>query len=1373
MQQTTGIKKKKRLFLITVLIAFLLSIYCVNMSFAKKSGTDEGSDGGGGLAIVGCATSTTSDNSGGFNLDNFIVDGPIEVNENGKLFLPVGDKAVNPGKIVLPFDQEVWVSFIYEGAGYRSDFGYILLEDAAVKDADGNILYRTKNNTYEKYDKSKEEADPKYYARDDWGNKIEKFVGWQDGSGNPILPYDKRYPVFVNINASGGILNTDNHLSGYKNRPNNDKDLANYDDGTHIPFIPYTGDGGKITRKDMRKSLGTFKGGTELIFFLSADHRYNVKDYSDRLTYFTKMGWNPDTYSNKIPVFPPPTPHDEDDDIVYWKYCKPCEDNSKEICCECSAEADVEPCEPCRTDGKFGYKECSKNKYKWQYSLQPFEKYYHLGTSGGGSWKVDSGWMSETAVGYVKDDYGIVLPEDAVSILTIQREKQYSHVMVGAPPDNPNLWLLGWEDLKGGGDTDHEDLVFLIERKTGGTVTLQSQEDLKLSEEQYYTAVTIEIKDSLPCPGKTGISYFVSIDGGTSWTEVIEWNEIRKLNADGSIGEDITQSWTPGYPTDTYRSGRIDFAGLGVSGRDLVWKAEVVSETANDSGVTCSPEIINVKVIGSVAAHAFFSRASPVVETNVIYSGSYETPAPPGESGWGEDKTLRGHLKATRIYDPAAPTPELAGKDTATAEKLIWDAGEMLSAVPPKDRKIYMPDMTDVTLILNENIGTGTGDKKTFTYRFSHYPVSAGTVSITDGYETFHDIRTDELEGNKGGVGYINRFTGVVRVTFKFPPDKDVSVLADYTYYVAKPGLKEFNTANVDSVMLGLDKSHVNSVGFKFDFNNDGKFNNVGTDGSGTPDDSDGDWLVEWIRGYADGSAKSKPKDWLLGSVDHSVPAVVVPPGMPIWYQGTKISTSMKDSYKKYAASQQTRPTVVYVGARDGMVHAFDGGQYRRAKEGYTKDTIFSELIWGDNPETKDVQERRGYFKWKESGNSESADYGTGNELWSFIPANLIPRFKNNLLKAEDQAYADASPAVADVYVDGKWKTVLLVAEGNGGDTVFCLDVTDPANPYFLWEFADPELFRSISSPAVASIGIMMGADGQAKWAAFFVSGKSYDSSLSPSIYIINIADGSLIKRVYLTSGGEAGNGGTPSGQPSVIDTDGNGYVDRLYIGTDKGFLYKVNIPDETAGEPTECLLNPDSAISGVSGGKRLPIYASPAIISDVDDDGNNIIRVFYGTGDSPYYAETINEEQNYAFFAFIDKDDKKTCSAGTLDWFKEMESGHRIWASAFAAAGNIYFGTSTSDTEDPCDGYEDGDTSSNAGKIFGYKMNSGDSVGLDGQTVGNVISSPLVEDRHLYIKTASSPDPISFGDGRYENEKDDIFLQKLPPSPEHWQEVY
>jgi type IV pilus assembly protein PilY1 len=364
-------------------------------------------------------------------------------------------------------------------------------------------------------------------------------------------------------------------------------------------------------------------------------------------------------------------------------------------------------------------------------------------------------------------------------------------------------------------------------------------------------------------------------------------------------------------------------------------------------------------------------------------------------------------------------------------------------------------------------------------------------------------------------------------------------------------------------------------------------------------------------------------------------------------------------------------------------------------------------------------------------------------------------------LKGDDQAYVDASAALADVYIRDHWKTVLLAAEGNGGDTVFCLDVTDPHNPSFLWEFADPDLFRSRSSPSIAKIGLIQ-TKGASKWAAFFVSGKTQDAESFPSIYIIDIATGGLIERVFLNSDAD-GQGGVPSGQPTIIDSDGNGYIDRLYIGTDKGYVYKVNIPDDPLTENypiNHCVINrdftDDQGESVPTMQRYHPVYGSPvAVIStDVTEDAQLrvITKIFFGTGDSPYYDESINatdDATRYHFFAYRDENTKGQCDETgiSLDWFKELPPGHRIFASAFAAAGNIYFGTATSETEDPCETGSDSTVTAGTLYVFNYEGEPVTRI----TDLGNLIIPPLVEDQHLYVKSQTLG-LQSFGQASYNN---------------------
>lgn len=1221
-------------------LAFLIASPAGMATAAKKTPAPDSE-------IAGCATSTNADYSDGFVADDFAFTN-VDVNEDGHLALQTGQQGIDPDNIVVPFEQELFVNFIWEGAGYRSDFGWMLYKDAV--DANGN------------------------------------FKGWAN------IPVAKKHPLFLRTNQEskngGYILANDSQRRGSNRSGDGENDVKNWDDGTGVPYI-VDGDG-KATNLDMRKSIGNgkkFAGGTELIFWLVADDDY-TKSNPSKGAFYSKKEWNYDYTKNSFPPGNgPPDP--------YWISSNP----------------------------------------------KSFYKHYKLGVAGGESWRVDAGWMTNAAIDTLDKFFGIVLDVDDEYIMTVTKDQPLQHVIVGAPANDPDQWILGWEDLKGGGDTDHNDLVFRIERKTGGTAALEAENAISPADSSaYYTGVTIDVWDYIPntgtCRGKTDIKYYVSIDGGDHWEEIREWDFVEETDDGGdSLNEgNILDSWSSGTPEYTHRTARIDYAARGLSGRDLLWRSELISENE-----ACVPTIINVELIGTVANNAIFSRSSPIVQTNVVYSGNYETPA----VDWPVDERwLRGHLIATRIYDPAAPTDS---NGSATDSLKLWDAGEVLSNRTPSDRDIVFNDVDFDTA--TQKIGTGNGAKKQFSGTLDHTIIQAGTVVITDGRETFTDRHTDVLQGNDGGTGRINRFTGAYTLTFGDAPPSNRNIMASYTYYTSG-GLTDFVPGNLSKDVLALSDEDIIGLGIRDDFNGDGVI-----------DDDDVRWLVRWTMGYKDGNNDAKV--WPLGALDHSAPAVAVAPGWPSWYPAIE-KTTLGASFRTYREANHARRTAVYVGSRSGMLHAFDGGAFR----------------WGDNPAT-DFEEFRGYFLW-ENG---TPDYGTGEELWAYIPSNLLSRLKNNVTGYGDPAYVDASPAIADVYVNGGWRTVLLSAQGNGGDTVFALDVTDPYNPVFMWEYVDPDLYRSSSSPAIGQVGrITVG--GQEHWAAFFVSGntsctvaeRSAEATYCyPSIFVIDIADGSVIERIYLDSN-SGGIGGIPSGQPAILDFDNNGFIDRMYVGTDKGYMYKVNLPDDGTGTIQDCVINSDFVAEDGStvATPFQSIYASPTVVKE-----EGVVKIFYGTGDSPYAKDgDLSSATKYHFLAYVDSDAKGACGGATLDWFLELPAGHRVFASAFAAAGRIYFGTSTADTEDPCEGYGlEGDVD-NEGRL--YILNQDGSFAdpdLEFVPTGDLRTTPVVEDEHVYFKPPiSDPDDPdggvqSLGDGQYNNQPN--MTGNPETSRSWWREVF
>ena len=152
-----------------------------------------------------------------------------------------------------------------------------------------------------------------------------------------------------------------------------------------------------------------------------------------------------------------------------------------------------------------------------------------------------------------------------------------------------------------------------------------------------------------------------------------------------------------------------------------------------------------------------------------------------------------------------------------------------------------------------------------------------------------------------------------------------------------------------------------------------------------------------------------------IGGIDHSTPVVVGAPPMALNEQLPLPATG----------SAGCRPTVAYVGAADGMLHA----------------------IYIAPPPPNDA-----------AGNVCAAlsgcTYQPGEEIWAFMPNQSLPvvHTGGNCAHA---LFVDGVPVVKDVYANfttnpnnpPTWHTVLTETMGQGGNHLFALDVTDPLAP--------------------------------------------------------------------------------------------------------------------------------------------------------------------------------------------------------------------------------------------------------------------------------------------------------------------------------------
>lgn len=280
-------------------------------------------------------------------------------------------------------------------------------------------------------------------------------------------------------------------------------------------------------------------------------------------------------------------------------------------------------------------------------------------------------------------------------------------------------------------------------------------------------------------------------------------------------------------------------------------------------------------------------------------------------------------------------------------------------------------------------------------------------------------------------------------------------------------------------------------------------------DGNGKVDWKDAKTIIKFILdanyddstdGGTHGAGHHKGKrstDWFLGDIYHSSPLIVADP--PLNFPDIPAFTT------KYSDFKTTfRDAVIYIGANDGMLHAFN-----------------------------DID---------------------GKEKFAIIPKNLLGKLKE--LRITHQFYVDSSPRASDVFFGGTWKTVVVSGERGGGNYYFAVDVTDPNNPKILWEWTDPDgrLGFTWSRPEIGWVKI----SGQEKFVAFVGGGYSATDNVGNTFYVVDIETGTKLRSFDV---GDKFNK-IPSGA-TAFDSDLDGRINGVYFGDINGVLWKIKIDKE------------------------------------------------------------------------------------------------------------------------------------------------------------------------------------------------------------------
>jgi type IV pilus assembly protein PilY1 len=316
--------------------------------------------------------------------------------------------------------------------------------------------------------------------------------------------------------------------------------------------------------------------------------------------------------------------------------------------------------------------------------------------------------------------------------------------------------------------------------------------------------------------------------------------------------------------------------------------------------------------------------------------------------------------------------------------------------------------------------------------------------------------------------------------------------------------------------------------------------------------------LISFLYGYdaydANGNGNTTEKrDWVLGAFVHSRPLVL----------------------------HYNSRSVIYAGANDGMLHAFDED--------------------------------------------------SGQELWAFIPQDLRLKLKD-LIGNTVQFFVDGSPKA---YIGSDGQKIIICGERRGGNHYFALDVTDPLAPKWLWEIHPglsdyAEMGQSWSSPMISKI------PGD-RWVIFIGGGYDPNQDTVPvsradtmgrAIYVVDVKTGVRIWKYSVADNAEM-KYSIPS-DIARVDTNGDGYIDRLYAGDTGGQMWRFDIVSDNGNLTWSGKRIFDANVPAPSAGvDRRKIFYPPDVSLEKDASVNYEL-VLFGTGDREHPKSTTVVDRLY-----------------------------------------------------------------------------------------------------------------------------------------------
>lgn len=365
-----------------------------------------------------------------------------------------------------------------------------------------------------------------------------------------------------------------------------------------------------------------------------------------------------------------------------------------------------------------------------------------------------------------------------------------------------------------------------------------------------------------------------------------------------------------------------------------------------------------------------------------------------------------------------------------------------------------------------------------------------------------------------------------------------------------------------------------------------------------------------------------------------------------------------------------------------------------------------------------------------------------GTRRYAYLPSSVLPSLRliadpNYINGVSHKFLVDGQVGVYDAQLNNAWKTLAIGGTGAGGKTFYALQLFDASAGNVmraLWEVSAPtiantgnafnDLGYAYARPEVARL-----ADG--RWAAFISNGYGSNSGLA-ALYVLDVRDGSLIKKIVVDSTD------TSNGLSSVkLKVNSQNVVQAAYGGDLKGRLWKFDLsataPDSwgvafsgkplftTAGGATQPITAQPLLADNASGGKQ--IFVGTGKFNETADKTNKDLQAFYSVWDadggsgqltvSNLQPQAITGSFSGSSGQFLTTTQNDTTYPGEKGWYlplvyNNVLTGERVINQASIVLGRIVFTTANVDTTDPCASFGTGklvELDAFSGKMLNYAV--------------------------------------------------------------------